>query len=126
VRLVNHSTGRGRSWTLAFLLVFYAVQIVLWILLLFYVPALMRSLADAGTALPGLTRWVIGFSEFVRGNFVIVASVNVLGYVGLGVLVGYRGRERWLRILLGVLAALSLLQLVVVFLFTQLPNVKLP
>jgi type II secretory pathway component PulF len=107
-------------------MVFYAVQVVLWILLLFYVPVLMRSLADTGTALPRLTRWVFGFSEFVRGTFAMVAPVSVVGYVGLGVLVGYRGRERWLRVLLGVLATLSLLHLTAVFLCAQLPNVKVP
>jgi hypothetical protein len=126
VRPVNDSIRPSRSWTLAFLLVFYVAQVALWILLLFYLPALMRSLADSGLALPGPTLWAIRASEFVRGSFVIVAPVSVLVYVGLGVLVGYRGRERWMRVVLGVIAALSLLHLTVVFLCTQLPNVKLP
>ena len=105
VRIVNDSTGRGRVWTWAFLLVFYAAQVALWLLLLFFVPAMERALADHGEAIPAPTRWVIGNSIFVQGYFFIVAPVCLLGYVGLGVLVGYRGRERWMRVLFGVLAA---------------------
>jgi type II secretory pathway component PulF len=126
VRPVNGSTAHGRVWTLAPLLVFYAAQVVLWVLLLFVLPTLARPLADTGTALPGLTRWALEASELVRRSLLLVAAASVLSYVVLGLLVHYRGREMWVRVLLGILAALSLLHLVVVFLSTRLPDVKVP
>ena len=126
MRRVNDSTGRSRVWPWTFLLVFYAVQVALWLVLLFFVPALERTLADYGEPLPALTRWVIDGSMFMRAYFFIVAPLCVLGCVGLGVLVGHRGRERWMRVLLGVMAVLSVLHLIVVFLSTQLPKVTVP
>jgi MSHA biogenesis protein MshG len=78
----------------SFVLITMAIAIV--VLNLFVIPAFANVFKGFGAELPLMTRILLGFSDFMRNNGLLLLGGGILAFVGFRAWVGSRdGRYRW-------------------------------